>query len=261
MPGIALSETIEKHDQTASVLSYSAQMEMAGISGTIGRHTPLPESQSATTVVVSRPPIDHCSWFVDLSDAKLNALLALPLLQRAAQLDLHATTDPTAATVLTGRNYAKQTMRWHENDSDLPGVLAHSVPSATAEGPRPAPQPPTVLRLPPEMPCQVPGVTSAEGIALQFESVVVFELQTYSPMRLWTLEARKPHAKLMTQTTMFGRKTKAYLWLKCGQTTPLVDITLNVKQIETASKAWFSTSVGKDSNVFDQAVAACPVLT
>ena len=261
IPALMLPACIEKYDSSAALRAYEVHCASFELCSIIGREL---EATSAggigETIVVVRPPIDNCSWFVDCSDAKLTALLALPLTQRARQLQIHCVVQQASAGTLEQRNFSRQTMVWHEHDDSLPAALLHSVPLDAAGAEVTQSCPPSHLRIPPEMPDSVRGVSAAEGIVTQFERVVVLQGQTYSPMRLWTTEARKGHVKLMSQTSLFGRKAKGYLWIRKAEGIPLLDDVswndVTVKMIEERSKAWMSAQPPEvQKNVWGCAVA------
>ena len=74
------------------------------------------------------------------------------------------------------------------------------------------------LTLPLALPPLPKGKPAAAQIVQAFEDFVHYDGISYSPLRLWTVEARQKMGKaMMAQTTNFGRRAQIYLYiLSCG---------------------------------------------
>ena len=187
--------------------------------------------------------------------SELHALLALPLAERTRQLDLHAVVNPPTAAAFELRNYSRQSMHWHEDEKSLPAAVQHAVPLDAAGDDVTTFEAPATVTLPPKIPDLVRGVTAAESLVAQFESVIVYQGQAYSPFRFWTVERRGMHEEVRKATSLFGRKCKCYLWLRSVNDKPLAEVDMGARAIETASGAWLKTQdAAVSQNVWEHAV-------
>ena len=106
-------------------------------------------------------------------------------------------------------------MVYLEDDKHLPPpVDLAAVPTAPeATGP----VAPANTIVPPRMPSLPSGKPAAVQIMSEFEECVVVKggpmVGTYSPLRLWTRDDRKPHPQLMAQSSSFNRRAHIYLYL------------------------------------------------
>ena len=263
MPSLMLPDTIEKFQPSSAAIAYTAHMDRYGLSNKILGRSREVDPTTARQVTISRPPIDNCSWWVDLSDDSLARLLALPMAHRATKLTLYACKDEVTAAAINKRNYSKQSMEWHEDETNLPPAIK-CAETLHANGPDDAePEAPTIPRLPTKLPDGVKGQTPAVGIITQFERVVIVEGHTYSPYREWTTARRKAANISKTQSTLFGRKCRMYAYVRSQP--DVVALPVKVKELERDANAWIKSLSEKEQaewekSSYDSAVAVWTAL-
>ena len=77
-----------------------------------------------------------------------------------------------------------------------------------------APAAPARLTLPPTLPPLPKGKPAAAQIVQAFEEFVLVDGVSFSPLRLWTTEARKKMGQaMMDQSTNFNRRAHTYLYI------------------------------------------------
>jgi len=145
---------------------------------------------------------------------------------------------------LASRGYVAQSLQYMEDDSHLPPAVSTAERPDVDEapdGPRTAPD---RLLLPPKMPSFASGKPVAAQLMREFESYVHINGQgTFSPMRLWTLDARKQNAELMKQTTLFGRRAQLYLYVLyvLGLGGDVADILDKESELRTKKDEWMKS--------------------
>ena len=158
MPSLMLPDTIEKFQPSSAAIAYTAHMDRYGLSNKILGRSREVDPTTARQVTISRPPIDNCSWWVDLSDDSLARLLALPMAHRAKKLTLYACKDEVTAAAIKKRNYSNQSMEWHEDETNLPPAIKGT--KTHEDGPDDVePEAPTIPRVPTKLPDGVKGQT------------------------------------------------------------------------------------------------------
>ena len=195
-------------------MGYQNHLEVHGLLGLREDDAAQYDAEVPPPVVNVSAPMQDCAWFTDLSDRALQALLALPTAQRKQQMFVTKN-----AQMAQQKGYSQGEIIYCDNDAQtlerMP-PLDHSPPAPI--DPNAPPVAPAVVRVPEKMPHlgRMPLGFAARIIA-QFEDVVVVGSETYSPMRLWTLEHRRVHnqpGQLMSQTTLFGRRCRTYTWIR-----------------------------------------------
>ena len=149
---------IENFKPEDARLAYNAHMESWGFDK---REAPHPRGVEQPRVFVTRPPLEHCTWMIDASDAKLRELLTLPVAERAKKMPIFASAEAAVIQQLAGRGYTPQSLVYLEDDTALPPV----VDAAAIPEPDPEPDPeqisaPARLTLPPKM---GPGLRSSRS--------------------------------------------------------------------------------------------------
>lgn len=106
---------------------------------------------------------------------------------------------------------------------------------------------PARLTLPPMLPPLPSGRPAAALIVETFESHVHVEgTGTFSPLRLWTLQARKNMGKDMTaQSTSFGRRAQIYLYILSRGGDP-ADMTEKESELRQLMVEW-KQGLGKEA--------------
>ena len=264
MPSLMLPDTIKKFEPSSAAIAYTAHMDryMYGLSNKILGRSREVDPTTARQVTISRPPIDNCSWWVDLSDDSLARLLALPMAHRATKLTLYACKDEVTAAAIKKRNYSNQSMEWHEDETNLPPAIKGT--KTHEDGPDDVePEAPTIPRLPTKLPDGVKGQTPEVGIITQFERVVIVEGHTYSPYREWTTARRKAANISKTQSTLFGRKCRMYAYVRSQP--DVVALPVKVKELERDANAWIKSLSEEEQaewekSSYDSAVAVWTAL-
>ena len=214
--GFHLPRKIEKLQPEDARIMYNQHLHTWGL---VQRETPHARGPIQPRVFVSRPPMENVVYHMDLSDAKLRALLELPRAQRGGALAIWASAEPAVNAQVLARGYAQQKMVYMETDEALPPALP-SVASddddeeeeEEEEGATRAA--PLRVTLPPTLPPLPKGKPAAALIVQSFEDYVHVGGAYFSPLRLWTLEERQKVGKAMTtQSTMFGRRAMTYLYI------------------------------------------------
>ena len=211
---IHLPDVVESFVPEESRLSYHTHLEQHKLLGVREDDAAIFAAEAGPVVYNVSAPMQDCAWFLDLSDRALNALLALPVKERTA--DIFVVKN---AQIPEQNGYSRAQVLFCDTDAQIherAPPLDHSPPAPAH--PDAPPVAPARVRVPPRMPhLGRIGVGCAAKIIKQFEEVVVDGDEVYSPMRLWTLEHRRVHngsGELMSQTTLFGRRCRTYVWVR-----------------------------------------------
>jgi len=185
-----------------------------------------PVSASAPVV---RPPLEEVRWFLDLTDEKLTQLLNTPHAERAYLLEIFSTGDQLTEAALKSGNYSQQSLTWLDTLGKVPAPIrlaARAEGSVAADGTTESVAP-LVLRLPARIP-QLPTANASVVIVREMEQVVISGAEIYSPIRLWSAQARKAHGKAQKQaaadtttpnkfdnieSTLLSRRCLEYLYI------------------------------------------------
>ena len=89
--GFHLPRKIEKLQPEDARIMYNQHLHTWGL---VQRETPHARGPIQPRVFVSRPPMENVVYHMDLSDAKLRALLELPRAQRGGALAIWASAEP-----------------------------------------------------------------------------------------------------------------------------------------------------------------------
>ena len=195
--GFHLPRKIEKLQPEDARIMYNQHLHTWGL---VQRETPHARGPIQPRVFVSRPPMENVVYHMDLSDAKLRALLELPRAQRGGALAIWASAEPAVNAQVLARGYAQQKMVYMETDEALPPALP-SVASdddddeeeEEEEGATRAA--PLRVTLPPTLPPLPKGKPAAAQIVQTFQEYVHVEGVSVSPLRLWTVEARQENGR------------------------------------------------------------------
>ena len=213
--GFPFPRGIDKFKPEDARLAFNAHLEKWGLSK---RDTPHARGPIQPRVYVSRPPLEGCTHWLDLSDAMLRALLQMPLAERAGALPIYSSATAVVNSQAEARGYSPQPLVYLETDAALPPPVSNAeMPDAEddEEEEESARSAPARLLLPDTLPPLPSGKPAAAQIVEMFESFVhVDGVGTFSPLRLWTLaERQKKGDKMSSQTTNFGRRAHIYLYI------------------------------------------------
>ena len=260
--GFHLPKDIEKLNPEDARILYNTHLQTWGL--TI-RDTPLARGPLQPRVFVTRPPMETCEYYQDLSNAKLRELLELPRAERAGKLPIWSSAVPAVNAQTQARGYVQQPLVDMETDAALPPILP---PAESAddddddeqeeeeEGAPPAA--PAQLSLPATLPPLPKGKPAAAQIVREFEEYVEVDGVSYSPLRLWTLEARqKKGAAMMKQTSNFGRRAHLYLYILSRNEIPaqILEKESKLRALMVAWKKDLGAEAEKNAD-FDAAVKA-----
>ena len=250
--GLHFPKKIDHFNPEEARLTYNGHLESWGLNK---REPPHARGQEQPRVFVSRPPLENCSWSVDLSDAKLRALLAMPHAERAKKLHIYASGEATVNRQLAGRGFLAQSLVYMEDDAALPAAVdPTAMNESESEGEHDI-SAPERLTLPPCMPSLPSGKPAAATIVKEYEEYVKVGDDVYSPMRLWTLQARKVHEKLRLQTSLFGRRAQLYLYVVSRGVEP-EEMTEKESDLRKLKKAWMEHMPKEEAKQVDFSRAA-----
>ena len=213
--GFHLPKNIDKLKPEDARIIYNQHLQTWGLAS---RETPHARGPIQPRVYVSRPPLEGCTHWLDLSDAMLRALLRMPPAERAGALPLYSSATAVVNSQAEARGYSAQPLVYLETDAALPPPVSNAeMPDAEddEEEEESARSAPARLLLPDTLPPLPSGKPAAAQIVEMFESFVhVDGVGTFSPLRLWTLaERQKKGDKMSSQTTSFGRRAHIYLYI------------------------------------------------
>ena len=101
-----------------------------------------------------------------------------------------------------------------------------------------APAAPARLTLPPTLPPLPKGKPAAAQIVQAFEEYVHHGGISYSPLRLWTVDARQKMGQdMMKQTSNFGRRAQIYLYILSRDEDP-AEMPEKEGQLREAMQRW-----------------------
>ena len=260
--GFHLPKNIDKLKPEDARIIYKQHLETWGLAR---RETPHARGPLQPRVFVTRPPMESCEYRQDLSDAKLRELLGLPLAERAGALPIWSSAAPAVNAQVQARGYSQQKLIYMETDAALPPVLPTVAPDdddddeqeEEEEGALPAA--PARLTLPPTLPSLPKGKPAAAQIVQAFEEFVHVDGVSFSPLRLWTVDARKKMGKeMMRQTTNFGRRAQIYLYIISREGVEPAEMPENESTLRAKMQVW-KKSLGAEASQkvsFDAAVTA-----
>lgn len=257
--GYHLPKNINKFKPEDARISYNQHLETWGLAR---RETPHARGPLQPRVFVTRPPMENCEYNVDLSDAKLRELLQLPRADRAGALPIWSSAAPAVNAQVRARGYAQQKLVYMETDEALPPVLptvaSDDDDDDEQEEEGAAPAAPARLTLPPTLPPLPKGKPAAAQIVQAFEEYVHHGGISYSPLRLWTVDARQKMGQdMMKQTSNFGRRAQIYLYILSRDENP-AEMPEKEGQLREAMQRWkqgLGAEASKNVN-FDAAVKA-----
>ena len=258
--GFHLPKNIDKLKPEDARIIYNQHLETWGLAS---RETPHARGPLQPRVFVHRPPLESCEYVQDLSDDKLRELLRLPLAERAGMLPIWSSATPAVNMQMQARGYCKQPLVYMETDAALPPALPPAdfddddEQQEEEEGALPAA--PARLTLPPTLPSLPKGKPAAAQIVQAFEEFVHVDGVSFSPLRLWTVDARKKMGKeMMRQTTNFGRRAQIYLYIISREGVEPAEMPENESTLRAKMQVW-KKSLGAEASQkvsFDAAVTA-----
>ena len=252
--GLHFPKKIEQFNPEDARLTYNAHLAKWGLDK---REPPHARGVQQPRVFVSRPPLESCAWYVDLSDAKLRELLALTHAERAKKLPIHASGEAVVQRQLAARGYTPQPLVYLEDDTALPRPVDTDALGELDDAPGEL-SAPSRLRLPDKVPSLPSGKPAAPIIVKEFEDYVVVGEEVFSPMRLWSLAARQGHEKLMKQTTLFGRRAQLYLFIVSRELEP-EEVPGKESELRKEKHAWMESMTKAETRDVNFARAARPV--
>ena len=102
-----------------------------------------------------------------------------------------------------------------------------------------APAAPARLTLPPTLPPLPKGKPAAAQIVQAFEEFVLVDGVSFSPLRLWTTEARKKMGQaMMDQSTNFNRRAHTYLYILSRDGVDPAEMPENESTLRVRMQAW-----------------------
>ena len=221
----------------------------------LGKSEPTARGQQGGGAASAAPgasPLAGCELRQDMTDKMLHKLLALPYLQR--KNTIFASGVGVVNEQLDTRNFLEQPLVYMNDDVHMPDAADTTPRPSAAAGPA-QPRADADLLLPPEMPHLPRSKPAAAIIVQQMEEQVEVEgVGVYSPMRLWTVVARRPHEKLHSQTTLFGRRCRLYLYILSLKVDP-ASLAQTATELLKGLEAWQATlsDVQKQALDWDEA--------
>ena len=257
--GFHLPKNIDKFKPEDARIIYNQHLQAWGL---VRRETPHARGPIQPRVFVMRPPMESCKYHQDLSTAKLRELLELPHAERAGALPIWSSAAPAVNAQVRARGYAQQNLVYMETDEALPPVLPTVASDDDDEEEREeegaAPAAPARLTLPHTLPPLPKGKPAAAQIVQTFEEYVQVDGASFSPLRLWTVEARKKMgAEMMAQTTSFGRRAHLYLYILSRGEDPaqIIETESALRKLMQVWKKGLGAEASQNVN-FDAAVKA-----
>ena len=238
--GFHLPKNIDKFKPEDARICYNQHLHAWGLAN---RETPHARGPLQPRVFVTRPPLESCEYRQDLSDAKLRELLGLPFAERAGALPIWSSAAPAVNAQVQARGYAQQKMIYMETDEALPPVLPTVAPDDDDDDEQEeegaAPAAPARLTLPPTLPPLPKGKPAAAQIVQAFEEFVLVDGVSFSPLRLWTTEARKKMGQaMMDQSTNFNRRAHTYLYILSRDGVDPAEMPENESTLRVRMQAW-----------------------
>ena len=190
-------------------------------------------------VIEQHPPYEFTKFFVDEQEVKS----AIVRGESLSTVPMYSVPTKAMADEMKKRNYILLRHCPIIDWGDMPtGASAVPAEGGSSSGP----QAPLTFRMASRVP-DVRGATAASQVVCLFERVAVIQVdmgsgemrdEIYSPLRLWTPQARRAAPLAANQPTRFSALCKIYAYIRAGLCRPPEEIDTAFGKLRSDASAW-----------------------